>query len=233
MGNFMEISFSDFLNTCIKKWWMLIGFILVGILISFVLGTTIVTPVYEAQTTIFIGNPSGVDADTRIMIQEFEMTQQLINDYKEILRTRLVAENVVKELNLSIPIEDLGENMIIANIGTTRLFSIGYRDHNPKIAAEVANAYTNQLSIAVTGIVGLDNIQIIDEARAPERPIGPSAIIFMIAGSSLGLLLGLGIMIYKSVSAKKIFQNVEEIEALLGLPILAELPSYKMEANRL
>jgi capsular polysaccharide biosynthesis protein len=194
---------------------------------------TFVAPVYEAHTTLFIGNPSGVDADTRIMIQEFEMTQQLINDYKEILRTRLVAENVVKELNLGIPIEDLRSEMIIANIGTTRLFSIGYRDTNPKIAAEVANAFSNQLSLAVSGIVGLENIQIIDEAIAPEDPIGPSAVIFVIVGSSLGLLLGMGVVVNKSISAKKILQNVEDIEGLLGLPILAELPSYKMEANRL
>jgi len=232
MKNHLEINFMDFLNTCIKKWWQLFAFALVGMLLSYLFVMSFVVPVYEAHTTLFIGDEPDEEEDQRMTMQDFEVSQQLINDYKEILRTRRVAENVIEALNMDIPIEVLRSNMMIANVGTTRLFVIGYTDPDPVIAAEVANTFSEQLSIAVNGIVGLENIQIIDEALVPEYPLGPSIVMYMAVGGFIGIIFGMVAIIYGLFSSKKRLQKANEIEELLGLPVLAEIPGYKMEARR-
>jgi len=229
MKNHLEISFIEFLNALIKKWWLLIGFAIVGILLSYLFAVFFVVPIYEAHTTLFIGDVPDEEIDMRMSMQDFEVSQQLINDYKEILKTRLVAENVINELNLDIPIEVLRNNMLIANIGTTRLFIIGYTDADPVVAAEVANTFSNQLSIAISGIVGFENIQIIDEALVPEYPISPSIVMFMLIGGSLGGLVGSGVIIHKLFASKKLIHDGKEIEELLGVGILVEIPKTKME----
>jgi capsular polysaccharide biosynthesis protein len=231
MKNHLEISFMEFLNTCIKKWWELLVFAFIGMLLSLVFAMTLVVPVYEAHTTLFIGDEPDEEDDLRMTMQDFEVSQQLINDYKEILKTRRVAEKVLEAIDLDIPIEVLRYNMIIENIGTTRLFIIGYMDSDPVNAAEVANTFSEQLSIAITGIVGLENIQIIDEALVPEYPVGPSTVMLMVIGGFLGILFGMGFILYKLFSSKKRLQHAYEIEELLGLPVLAKIPGYKMEVR--
>ncbi|MDF1617757.1 YveK family protein [Petrocella sp. FN5] len=229
MKNHLEISFIEFLNALIKKWWLLIGFAIGGMVLSYLLAVFFVVPIYEAHTTLFIGDVPDEEIDMRMSMQDFEVSQQLINDYKEILKTRLVAEKVINELNLDIPIDVLRNNMLIASIGTTRLFIVGYTDPDPVVAAEVANAFSNQLAAAISGIVGFENIQIIDEALVPEYPTSPSVIMFMLIGGFLGGLVGTGVIVHSLFTSKKLLQDGKEIEHLLGVPILAEIPKTKME----
>ncbi|VDN46149.1 conserved protein of unknown function [Petrocella atlantisensis] len=232
MKNHLEISFMEFLNTCVKRWWQLLAFALAGALLSYLFVMSFTVPVYEAHTTLFIGDEPAEDENTRMTMQDFEVSQQLINDYKEILRTRRVAENVIEATRLDLPIDVLRSNMMIENVGTTRLFVIGYTDPDPEIAAEVANTFSEQLSIAITGIVGLENIQIIDEALVPEYPVGPSDVMYIVVGGFLGILFGMVFIIIRLFSSKKRLQDAREIEELLGLPVLSEIPGYKMEVGR-
>ena len=72
----------------------------------------------------------------------------------------------------------------------------------------------------------IDNGRIIEEPLADERPVAPKRMVFMLAALILGLAIPVGIVYLHDLLKYKI-ENREDVEAITGVSILAELPLVK------
>jgi polysaccharide chain length determinant protein (PEP-CTERM system associated) len=70
--------------------------------------------------------------------------------------------------------------------------------------------------------------KILDPAVFPEKPVRPDRNRILMIGAIIGLLAGLGLAWFRE-SLDESFHSEEELEADLGLPILANLPNLKEE----
>lgn len=68
--------------------------------------------------------------------------------------------------------------------------------------------------------------RIIEEPLADERPVAPKRMVFMLAALILGLAIPVGIVYLHDLLKYKI-ENREDVEAITGVAILAELPLVK------
>jgi polysaccharide chain length determinant protein (PEP-CTERM system associated) len=76
-----------------------------------------------------------------------------------------------------------------------------------------------------------EQFRILDPARLPERPFSPDRLKIMVAGSALGLFVGLGLiglLEYRDSS----FRTEEEVQRVLQLPVLALVPTMASERER-
>lgn len=76
----------------------------------------------------------------------------------------------------------------------------------------------------------LQDIDIIDPARLPLKPIFPKKILNILLGLIVGLILGIVTIFIQEYSEKKI-TNIEEIEKQFSSQILAVIPEYTKELN--
>ena len=67
--------------------------------------------------------------------------------------------------------------------------------------------------------------RIVDPAHLPSHPESPDASRVLLAGILLGCMAGYGIAFALEIS-KKGFSKVEDVESLLGLPVLASIPNF-------
>jgi polysaccharide chain length determinant protein (PEP-CTERM system associated) len=74
--------------------------------------------------------------------------------------------------------------------------------------------------------------KILDPARYPEKPVRPDRDRILMIGAFIGLVAGLGLAWFRE-SLDESFHSEEELEADLGLPILATLPNLKEERDQL
>jgi polysaccharide chain length determinant protein (PEP-CTERM system associated) len=72
--------------------------------------------------------------------------------------------------------------------------------------------------------------KILDPARYPERPVRPDRNKILMTGAVIGLVAGLGLAWFRE-SLDESFHSEEELEADLGLPLLATLPNLKEERD--
>ena len=77
--------------------------------------------------------------------------------------------------------------------------------------------------IGISGAVDSNNIAIVDSATVPRLPQSPSLVLNLFLGSLLGLLIGVGFA-YGTEFLDDSFKSPEEIESVVGLPVIGVIP---------
>lgn len=68
-----------------------------------------------------------------------------------------------------------------------------------------------------------NEVQVVDEATLPERPVKPRKLLVMAIAGVLGLLVGIGSVVAHAMLYRKI-RTAEDVEKELGLPVLGMIP---------
>ena len=96
------------------------------------------------------------------------------------------------------------------------------RDAN--VANEIYVMLAKRLEEAKVAEVMVPNeVQVVDAATLPEKPIKPRKMLIMAIATILGLLLGMGGVVAQSLLYRKI-RTAEDVEKELGLPVLGMVP---------
>ena len=91
-----ELDLREIINILRDKWWLIVIFLLSSIIISIYVTNTYITPMYEAKSILFIGKDSNTIAG--ISLSDLQVDNQLVTDYKELIKTRMISEKVIEEL---------------------------------------------------------------------------------------------------------------------------------------
>ena len=74
-----------------------------------------------------------------IEIGEFQISNGLINDYRQMIKTRLVAEEVIKDLDLNMSVGTFKSRVSVNTLKDSRLFTITFQSTDPQLATDVTN----------------------------------------------------------------------------------------------
>lgn len=248
-----EVDFKELIRIFLKRWWLILLLTIMGSGVTYFITANFITPIYEAKTVLYIGQEDSGLGSIGISVGQLEADSQLIIDYKQIALTRLVIDAVIKNTGLSISdseslnnsnnIEDdssedpmvmsykkFRNNIVIETVENSRLFTVGFRYPDPEIAKKVSDELAKQLTIAVSQIVGVENIRILDQAFVPAKPIAPNKLQNAIIGGILGLIFSLFIVVVMFL-ANDTVKDEDEIKSLIGVSVLGSIPEFKGEAR--
>jgi len=223
---YTEIDLRELLARMLEKWWFLLLMTVIAGGIAFYITWQMITPVYTAQSTIFIGKDSTSVLD--ISMEDLNMDSKLATDYKELINTRMITERVIKELALTTEVAELSKFVEIDLVNASRFMHISFTDPNPDLAKKIVNKYSDVLKEKAEDVVGVKNVQIVDYAIRPLEPSGPNLMKNTAVAALLGLMLAIGIILLDML-LNNTFQREEEIERELGLPVLGRIPKFKGE----
>lgn len=92
------------------------------------------------------------------------------------------------------------------------------------VAQEIYVMLAKRLEEAKVAEVMVPNeVQVIDEATLPERPIKPRKLLTLAIAAILGILAGSGYTVAKALMYRKI-RSSEDVEQYLQLPVLGSIP---------
>lgn len=92
------------------------------------------------------------------------------------------------------------------------------------VAQEIYVMLAKRLEEAKVAEVMVPNeVQVIDEATLPERPIKPRKLLTLVIAAILGILSGSGYAVAKALMYRKI-RSSEDVEQYLQLPVLGSIP---------
>ncbi|MEO7841069.1 MAG: polysaccharide biosynthesis tyrosine autokinase [Anaerolineales bacterium] len=138
----------------LRRWWWLALLTLLGALAGYVMSRQ-QTPVYQATTTILVGDSIRSTNVDRVDIQ---VSEALVQTYVEVAQRQPVLQGVVTALNLNGTWQALSRQIQVTQIESTQLIEIVVEGNSPEMARRIADEIVNQLILlSPTSSEGSDN----------------------------------------------------------------------------
>lgn len=147
-------------------------------------------------------------------------TQRLIAPAQE----EITKPSSQKSYNLSV--DQLKSMVSISNQQNSQVFSIDVKAKNPQEAAVVANTVADSFKNKIGDFMKINNVSIIDSAKANNTPVAPNTKLFVLAGLVLVGGLTFLIVLIKELSDTTI-KSPDEVSQLFGLTNLGALGHIK------
>lgn len=184
---------------------------------------TVITrvPMYESDTTIVLSGNKDSYSST-----DSQINQNLIGTYREIIKSRRVLSQVIKNLKLKMSVDELSNNITATSVEDTEIIKITVANEKAKDAQRITDEVAKVFSKEVQDIYNLENVTIIDKADLANKPYNINYVKDNIIYLVIGIVLSFGVvfvMYYFDTSIK----SSETIEEKFGLTVIGVVPEEK------
>ncbi len=209
----------------IKRWWISVITIILCAAAAYGMVNYVLTPVYKANTTLYIGK--NVDQKTDLTYNDIMLGSQLVKDYRELVISRMVSKKVIEELGLkNISAGQLSGMFMVSSKNDTRVIEISTENSDPQLAMDITNKVAEIFKTKVVEIMKVENVQIIDKAELPVVPVKPEKVKYMSISVLLGICLGI-LIIFLINSFDDSIKTVDEVSKYVDLPVIGTIPVFQ------
>lgn len=188
--------------------------------------TLLATPEYESRTQLYVSvrSDGGTSSD---LVQGANYSRQIVNSYVAVVKTGVVLDPVVEQLQLDMTGAQLASYVNASSPADSALINITATSPSPEQSALIANAVGESFQEVVRtqlepetenggSPVSLTTTQ---NALVPAAPVSPNVMINLALGLLVGLAVGYGIAILRTVLDRRI-HSVHDIEQITDKPLL-------------
>lgn len=222
MNGDISINLRDLAYALKKRAKLILAVTIGATLISGVLTFSVIKPTYEAKTTIVIGKADGTNDKSQYNYNDIMMFQKLVKTYSEIGKSRVVAENASAKLGDVSP-EQIQKVLKVTPQADTQIVEFKVESNNPEKAYLMMNAVSNSFIQESKRIYPSGNIQIMDGAKIPQKPIKPNKVLNIFAAFAIGLMASIGLSFVFEYMDSTI-KGEDDISRYLGLPVVGIVP---------
>lgn len=217
-----EIDISEVLLYFKSKVALIIGITLLIVILGNLYAMFLRVPVYKSSSTIVIASN---DTNSANMQADITVNQKLVGTYKEIVTSRSVVEQVIKDLDLKYSYEELSSNILVEAVQNTEVLKISVLDKNAELAPKVTSMLSEVFKEEVMEIYNLKNVKVLDSASTPTGADNVNFVKDEIIYFGLGMIASF-MLVFIMFYFDKNIRSVEQVESRLGLPILGTIPVY-------
>ena len=216
------IDLREYLSIIKKKWFIMAILCVVCVAASTVYSFFIAKPVYQAETTLIVKTEKTEGTNT-VTSDQIKTTQQLAVTYGEIIKSRKVLDDVIKNLDLDESYGQLSGKISVSTVSDTQIIKVSVQDTNKSNAAKIANEIPKVFTKEAIRIADANGVEVIDKAQTPVNPVSPNKKMNILIAGVLGVMIGLFIIFIIEFLNTKI-KTPQDIEKELGLPLLGVIP---------
>ena len=215
------VSISEIINSIKKRWKMVIIATLAFTLLSSIASFFVIKPKYESKTKLFIGKQESDSKD--YSNNDVMMYQKLLATYSEIIKNEdLISESLDKSL-IDRTASQVLSGLVVTPRTDTQILEISYEDTDSIIAKDIVSSVAEEFIEYSKTLIKNSDVQIIQKAKIAKEPISPNKVMNISIGFILGLIVGIT-MIFILEFMDNTFKNKEELEKMVGLPVIGVIP---------
>ena len=213
-----------FLN--VKKHFIkIIAVMLAFAIVAAIYTNYFVKPLYKSTSKIYI----LTNSQTIISVSDLQIGSALAYDYEELIKSRPVQEEVIKNLNLHMSYGALLSRVSVNNPEKTRMVTITITYEDPVVAMKIANEMAEVSRKKIATIMKMDTPEIVEDAIVAKGPSSPNMKKNVMMAMMLGAILSVGVILILQMLDNTVY-TPEDVELLIGLNTLAVIPDS--EANQ-
>ncbi len=222
----IEIDLLQLFQALLRRWMVILGAMIlfggaVGAYSKFIL-----TPQYQSTSMVYILSKET----TLTSLADLQIGSQLTQDYKIIVTSRPVLEEVIEDLGLDLTYRKLKEKIAIDNPKDTRILSITATDPDPVMAKKITDTVAKVSSEYIGDIMEMVPPKIIEDGVIATEKSSPSNSKNAMLGALIGAFLVCGLTVLE-VMLNDSIQSEDDVEKYLGLSVLASVPLREGEEN--
>lgn len=225
--NEQEIDLIELSKKIAKHLPMILIFSIIVGAASFLLSKFVITPKYDSNTTMIVSNSNQNNdpnnPQTNVELGQIQANKALISTYSEIVKSKGIAERVIKNLGLDMDYEEFSSKVSIEPVKDTQIISVKVVDTIPERAMDIANETANIFKSSIGEIMNVDNVQILDGAILPEEASSPNVKKNTAIGIILGFVLGVAVVLFKEIADSSV-KSSEEVTEYFDIPVIGIIP---------
>ena len=221
----VEIDVFSMLKTLWKRKFSIVLVALVFAIAAFGYSAFLAKKEYQSTSRIYVVSRQNQD-NNALTNSDLQAGAYLVKDYREIILSQNVLSQAIEELKLDMTPAELSKKINVSVPTDTRILSITAKDGDPKEAARIANGLRNVAAEKITSVTKVSDVTTLDEAEVPQSPSSPN----IKRNVLLGFVAGAGLMVVLLVVVEVLDDRVkkpEDVEELMGLPLLSVVPDIK------
>ena len=159
----IEIDLRAILLEWKKGWWMIAAALAAGVIVAVLFSKVVLSPVYRSSSMLYVLSKET----TLTSLADLQMGTQLTQDYKVLVTSRPVLEEVAEELGLDMTYEDLRDGVSIDNPTDTRILTITVENRDPLMAKTLVDCISQTASTYIGSIMEMVPPKIVEEGQVP------------------------------------------------------------------
>ena len=216
----IEIDLVELLGVILHNLWIIIVSGVIVAAAALLVSYFIITPKYESVTKIYVISKTNADTMT---YSDLQAGSTLTKDYKELVKSRPVLEEVLAETGIDIELKDLEEQITVEVPTDTRIVSITVEDKDPYEARIIADSVRIAASKHIREVMDTEAVNVVEEASLPIEKSSPSILKNTAIGYAVGLFLAIAIVIINYIMDDTI-KTPDDVEKFLGVSVLGSIP---------
>lgn len=223
------IDLRDFFGIIRKRAGIIAVITIMALAASAVVSFFVLPEIYETSTTLIVSKQKQDTTNNKNTDTEYSdvmMSQQLVKSYSIIAKSDRVLQSVIDQLGLNMKLKDLRDEVKVTSQDQTEIIKISVDDQDPAQAQKIANTLADIFKDQVKSIMLMDNVQVIDEASLPLRPVKPKKMMNIAIAGIAGVVVGCGIAFMLEYMDNTI-KKPEDIDKYLKLPVLGTIPDFE------
>ena len=193
--------------------------------VSLAVSIFLVTPQYSSTTKVYVVNQTK-DEKKAITTQDVQLGSLLVKDYKEIILSNRVMEEVADKSGINLTAKQLAKKVSVEAPKDTRIISITVQDKDPQVASDLANTVKEVSADQIKEITKINDVTTLEEAKAANSPSSPNIPRNGILATALGFILAVaGVVLFELLDDR--VKRAEDIEETMGLVLLGVVPDTK------
>lgn len=217
--NEIEIDLRDIFYALKKRFLIILLTAMVFAAASGIYSFFIASPVYESTSRLYILTQST----SITSLADIQAGSSLALDYLELIKSRPVVEDVIKELNLDMEYGEMLGHLEVSNPADTRILNISITDTDASLTTQAANEFAKVARKQISKIMKTDEPSLVEVAQLPDEPIKPEKVKNIVIAFLLGAFLSALAVIILYILNDTI-KSQEDIERYLELNTLASIP---------
>lgn len=218
----------DYLRIFRKSWLLILASTLVVTGLTAV-WSMIQTPSYKATAQLYVSVRTG-DSSIGEMQQGTSWARQAVTSYVDVVGTSIVMDRVSAELGGEPTSSELTSAVSASSPSNTVLINVSAVNEDPELAARIANTTSsvfsdvvmNQLEKPSEGSPARVQVDIVQPAKVPGSAESPNVKRNLALGVLLGLSLGFGLAVLRSVLDTRI-RTRADIASITDDPVLGRI----------
>ncbi|VQV08667.1 capsular polysaccharide biosynthesis protein Wzd [Streptococcus pneumoniae] len=220
--NTLEI---DVLQLFRSLWKRKLVILLVAIItssVAFAYSTFVIKPEFTSTTRIYVVNRDQGEK-SGLTNQDLQAGTYLVKDYREIILSQDVLEEVVSDLKLDLTPKGLANKIKVTVPVDTRIVSISVKDKQPEEASRIVNSLREVAAEKIVAVTRVSDVTTLEEARPATTPSSPNVrrnTLFGFLGGAVVTVIAVLLIELLDTRVKR----PEDVEDVLQIPLLGLVP---------
>ena len=223
--NVVTLDIQELIMICLRKWWVIALFLMVGAAMALGITYKFVTPMYQADISIYVNNSRGRTDSEYLSSADLSAALKLVDTYISIAKSDRVLERVAEDLNGEYTVPQLEAAIRAERLNETEIFCVYVLHADPVEATRIANSVAKVAPVTISEMIDGTSARVIDTAKVPTNRHSPSYSRMTTLGGVIGVLMALFLLTFQYLQDTRI-KDEEDLTSLFDYPVLGRIPHF-------